>query len=142
MRVQPFTVVLAAVTMVAGIETLSLGAQARRGPLLVLVPLAVLLGCQLYREFRARESSGEGPSGTQVLSACGWATAVPALVASLGLVVGSAVFVIAFQRCRGGDGWLPSAVSAVALATLVWVLFRILLFQSLPSGVFGLFASG
>ena len=142
MRVQAFTVALAAATAIAGFQALSLGAQARRGPLLVIVPLAVLLGRQLYLEFRGREPSREGPSGTRVLAACGWAAALPALLASLGFLAGSAVFVVAFQRFRGGDGWLPSVVVSGVLVTFIWLLFRVLPSQSLPSGVLGLLVSG
>ena len=144
MRVQPFTALLAAATGLAGIQTLSLGAQARRGPLMVLAPLIAVLGWRLYQEYRDGDGAetGAGPSGTEVLSACAWVAALPALIATLGFVAGPALFVVAFQRIRGAEGWLSAVTIAVALAAFVWVLFRLLLLQPLPSGVFGLLRVG
>ena len=142
MRVQPFTALLAAATGLAGIQTLSLGAQARRGPLMVLAPLIAVLGWRLYQEYRDGAETGAGPSGAEVVSACAWVAALPALVATLGFVAGPALFVVAFQRIRGAEGWLSAVTIAVALAAFVWVLFRLLLLQPLPSGVFGLLRVG
>ena len=144
MSVQPFTALLAAATVLAGSLTLSLGAQARRGPLMVLVPLMVALGWQLYREYRDRggTESGSGPSGTEVVTACAWAAALPTLVATLGFVAGPALFIVAFQRIRGDEGWLSAVGIAVVVVSLVWMLFRLLLLQSLPAGVFGLLGVG
>ena len=139
MRVQLFTALLAAASVLAAVQTLPLGAQARGGPMTVLVPLIVVLGWQLYREHR----DGDGPairgesSGTEVAAACAWAIALPVLVATLGFVAGPALFVVAFQRVRGDEAWLTSIALAVALGAFVWVLFRLLLLQSPPSGVFG-----
>ena len=142
MRVQPFTALLAAATALAGIQTLSLGAQARRGPLMVLAPLIAVLGWRLYQEYRDGAETGAGPSGAEVVSACAWVAALPALVATLGFVAGPALFVVAFQRIRGAEGWRSAVTIAVALAAFVWVLFRLLLLQPLPSGVFGLLRVG
>lgn len=142
MRVQPFTAVVAAVTVVAGLEALSLGTLARRGPLVVIVPLAVLVARQLYLEFQGRQPGGKGPSGNRVLAACGWAAALPALLASLGFLVGSAVFVILFQRFGGGDRWRASLVVSGVLVAFVWALFQVLLPQSLPVGLFEFLAAG
>lgn len=140
MKVHPFTALLAAMTVLAAIQTLSLGDQARRGPLMVLAPLIIGLGWQLYREYRdgIGADAGTGSSGRDVISACAWAAALPALVATLGFVAGPALFVVTFQRIRGNEGW-PSAVAiAVALAAFVWLLFRLLLLRPPPAGVFDL----
>ena len=142
MRGHPFTALLAGVTVVFAAQTLSLGADARRVPLVVVAPLVAIAGWQLLREVRGRVERRPGPARAQVLSASAWAAALPAAIAALGMFAGPPLYVLAYMRWRGGDSWLPSLVIAALVAASAWALFSVLLNQSVPLGVFGLLADG
>jgi len=137
MTVRPFTLVLAAVVTLLAWQTWWLGPDARRVPLVVVAPLLALVGCQLLREARARGAPPATDPRPAAVAAVAWAAALPAAVAAFGMLAGPPLFVAAFMRLRGREAWGPTLALAVALAAFVWLLFVVLLQQSVPRGFVG-----
>lgn len=137
MTVRPFTLALAAVIAFLAWETWWLGPDARRVPLVVVLPLAALVGWQLWRERRVVEDRSAAERQPGGIVAIAWAAGLPVAIATFGMLAGPPLYVVAFMRRHGREGWRPALLLAAAVGALVWILFAVLLEQSLPRGIFG-----
>ncbi len=137
MTVRPFTLVLAAVISFLAWQTWWLGPNARRVPLVVVLPLIVLVGWQLWRERSLVESRSAPEPQPGGFGAIAWAAGLPAAVAIFGMLAGPPLYVALFMRWHGREAWRPALLLAAAAAALVWLLFAVLLQQSVPRGIFG-----
>lgn len=137
MTVRPFTLVLAAVIAFLAWQTWWLGPDARRVPLVVVLTLAALVGGQLWRERRFGEDRSEPERQAGGVLAVAWAAALPVAIAIFGMLAGPPLYVVAFMRRHGREGWRPALLLAAAVGALVWILFAVLLQQSVPRGIFG-----
>jgi len=140
--VRPFTIGLAGAAGWLAAETVRLGPEARRLPLAVLLPLAGLLAWQVVREWRVGVESSTGEVRPQALAAIGWALALPLSIVALGMIAGPPVYVLAFQRVRGGESW-PTAIAVAALVTVfLWLLLEVFLTVTVPWGLLTPLVSG
>lgn len=70
--------------------------------------------------------------------ACLWPAAFVALVAAIGFVAAIPVYTLAFMRLQGGLPWRHSAIAAVAIATVTWIVFEQLLrYKVFEGALFG-----
>lgn len=113
-------------------ETSQLGTAARRVPLAVLLPLALLLAVEWVREWRRRQEEPVRMGGYS--SALGWVAGLPVLVSAVGMVAGPALYLLAYLRIRTKEAWWLSLVAAGLTALGLSLLFGSILPVSAAPG--------
>lgn len=128
-----FSVALFGAAVLFLIRTLALAPPARRVPLVVAVPLVLLLAVETFRELRAHEPPGrDRPAAARALA---WTLAFPLSMILLGMVLGPALYVLAYLRVRGEEGRRTAALGALGTAVAMAVVLGPLLHISAPHGL-------
>ena len=102
-----------------------LAPETRIVPLSVLIPLVPLLGVALWRtkkEWPSGDAASAPSALTSELQVLAWILALPALVTTVGVIAGAAIFVTLWLRRRSGEKWAVSIASGLAAAVGLWIL--------------------
>ena len=80
----------------------------------------------------------DAPRAVGPPAACAWVAGFVALVAVIGFIAAVPAYTLAFMRLQGRMSWRQSALTAVVVAAVVWVVFEQLLrYQVFEGVVFG-----
>jgi hypothetical protein len=75
---------------------------------------------------------------SRAVAACAWIAAFVALVAVIGFIAAIPVYTLAFMRLQGRLPWRKSAITAVVITAITWIVFEQLLSYKVFEGwVFG-----
>jgi hypothetical protein len=106
------------------------------------VAMACLAALLLFRK-RTSESAvswlPQGQARTRVLVVLGVTAAFIALLKVLGMVVGTALFLVVLLRCLGPHSWRITVSIALAAAGANWLVFVHWLRVPMPEGLFWTF---
>ena len=134
------------------VDSMSLSRTAALIPQVVISGSLVLLAAQLLLDLAAfrRESvragaesespdegqAGKAPPGSRkrFFQAVFWVLLLAVTTWGLGLVVGSAIFSLAFLRGQARESWRYSIVYSLVLATAISLIFTVVLNTSLHAG--------
>ena len=99
----------------------------------------VLYGILSGRPLDSSSAPGdEAPRAARPAAACAWVAGFVALVAVIGFIAAVPAYTLAFMRLQGRMSWRRSALTAVVVAAVVWVVFEQLLrYQVFEGVVFG-----
>ncbi len=105
------------------------------------VVMACLAALMLFRSSRERIAGWkpEGEAGRRVLVVLGVTAAFIALLKVLGMVVGTALFLVVLVRYLGRHPWRVTLAIALAAAGLNWLVFVRWLRVPMPEGMFWTF---
>ena len=140
-RVRPgtlFTLFLLFVAAVLLAQTRALAPLSRVAPLWVLVPTAALTVVQLFRDARNALRHETEPATAAIrlrqLRITLWIAAATALVYLLGLLIGSAVFLLLYIRAESSTGWRQSLLVTAATISAIYLVFVVLADMRFPAG--------
>jgi hypothetical protein len=105
------------------------------------VVMACLAALMLFRSSKERlaEWMPKGEAGKRVLVVLGVTAAFIALLKVLGMVVGTALFLIVLVRYLGRHRWWVTIAIALAAAAANWLVFVYWLRVPMPEGMFWTF---
>jgi hypothetical protein len=111
-------------------------------PLAIGIPLFCLAAAEALWSFFGREPAGEGsmelqitPPGRSTWIAAAWMLAFFAAVVLLGCPLAVPLFVLAYLKFQGGEGWVLSIVITATVAAVFYGLFDAMLHLPFPSGL-------
>ncbi len=115
---------LTALVALAALSATTLGAAARRMPLVVALPTLVLLIVELTRQMRAPHPQDEDqPERRAEIATLAWLGVLVVEVWLLGMLAGLPLFLVTYLRLRSREPWTV----AVGMALGVWaILFGVL----------------
>lgn len=99
----------------------------------------VLHGILSGRPLDSSSAPGDDASrAARPAAACAWVAGFVALVAVIGFIAAVPAYTLAFMRLQGRMSWRRSALTAVVVAAVVWVVFEQLLsYQVFEGALFG-----
>ncbi len=139
-RPPAFTLCLLAGVLVLAYLTLGLSPTSRWVPLVVVVPLLALVVLELKRDVRDADTEETDAEETDVppgseRSVLLWVLALPALVQTLGILVGPGLFALLYLRVKGKEPWVFALTVSALTGLGLWALFGQLLKTSADAGI-------
>lgn len=125
-RIPWMTASLVAVVLWFTGTALTLSPEARTGPIVVAVPVALLLLALLRKDVRAWSPTSD-PADHQAAPSQPvlWALALPALATAAGIVAGPVLFVVAWLRLRAGARLRNALAAGACSAVALWLLLML-----------------